>query len=72
MNVSLFTVRHVFVGFVEVVEFGIRNAECGIRNPFPFVICGKSFLIYNIFWFLSFFLIIEYYAGSLRSLLSLL
>ena len=34
VNVSLFTVRHVFGGFVEAVESGIRNAECGIRNPF--------------------------------------
>ena len=30
------TVRHVFVGFVEDMnlESGIRNPECGIRNPF--------------------------------------
>ena len=57
MKVSLFTVRHVFVEFVEGMESGIRNPEsgipnpeCGIRNPFPFVICGKSFRIYNIFF----------------------
>ena len=31
---SLFTVRHVFVGFVEGKECGIRNPESGIRNPF--------------------------------------
>ena len=56
VNVSLFTVRHVFVEFVKGVESGMRNPECGvqnpecgIRNPFPFVICGKSFRIYNIF-----------------------
>ena len=55
MNVSLFTVRHVFVEFVEGMESGIRNPECGIRNPFPFVICGKSFRIYNIFLYLFFF-----------------
>ena len=54
MNVSLFTVRHVFVGFVAGMESGIRNPECGIRNPFPFVICGKSFRIYNIFLYLFF------------------
>ena len=54
VNVSLFTVRHVFVGFVEGEESGIRNAKCGIRNPFPFVICRKSFRIYNIFLFLFF------------------
>ena len=28
------TVRHVFVGFVEGKESGIRSPECGIRNPF--------------------------------------
>ena len=50
VNVSLFTIRHVFVGFVEGEKSGIRNAECGIRNPFHFVICGKSFRIYNIFF----------------------
>ena len=67
MSVSLFTVRHVFVEFVDGMESGIRNPEsgirnpeCVIRNPFPFVICGKSFRIYNIFLYLSFFLIIEY------------
>ena len=27
------TVRHVFVGFVEGKESGVRNPECGIRNP---------------------------------------
>ena len=27
VNVSLFTVRHVFVGFVEGGDCGIRNAE---------------------------------------------
>ena len=59
VNVSLVTVRHVFVEFAEGMESGIRNPECGIRNPFPFVICGKSFRIYNIFLYL-FFKIIEY------------
>ena len=61
MNLSLFTVRHVFVEFVKGMESGIRNAEsgirnleCGIRNPFPFIICGKSFRIYNIFLYLFF------------------
>ena len=39
---------------VEGVESAIRNAECGIRNPFSFVIGGKSFRIYNIFLFLFF------------------
>ena len=62
---SLFTVRHVFVEFVEEIESGIRNPEsgirnpeCGIRNPFPFVIGGKSFRIYKFFG-ISFFKIIE-------------
>ena len=48
------TVRHVFVGFVEGIESGTRNPDCGIRNPFPFVICGKSLRIYNIFLYLFF------------------
>ena len=60
MNVSLFTVRHVFVEFVEGwnLESGIRNPECGIRNPFHFVICGKSSRIYNSvqYFFVSLFL----------------
>ena len=60
MNVSLFTVRHVFGEFMEGMESGIRNAERGVRNPFPFAICGKSFHIYNIFLYLFFSLSIEY------------
>ena len=47
VNVSLFTVRHVFVEFVEGKESGIQNPECGIRYPSHFVICGKSSRIYN-------------------------
>ena len=49
-----------FCSVWEGKESGIRYPECGILNPFPFVICGKSFRIYNIFLYLSFFLIIEY------------
>ena len=60
MNVSLFTVRHVFVEFVEGMESGIRNPECGIRNPFPFVICGKIISHLQYFFCISFFEIIEY------------
>ena len=60
VNVSLFTVRHVFVEFVEGMEPGIRNPECGIRNPFPFVICGKNHFAFTIFFCISFFKIIEY------------
>ena len=40
---SLFTVRHVFVEFVEGMKSGIRNPECGIRNTFPFVIISVIF-----------------------------
>ena len=68
---SLFTLRHVFVGFVEGGESAIRNAECGICSTFSFVVGGKSFRIYNIF-LLLFFLNYTMLAGSLRSLLSLL
>ena len=52
---KLIYVRHVFVGFVEGEESGIRNSECGIRNPFPFVTSGKSFGICNMFLYLFFF-----------------
>ena len=52
---DLNSVRHVFVGFVEGEESGIRNSESGIRNPFPFVISGKSFGICNMFLYLFFF-----------------
>ena len=30
------TVRHVFLGFVERNEFGMRNPESGMRNSQPF------------------------------------
>ena len=97
MNVSLFTVRHVFVEFVKGMESGIRNPESGIRNPESGIRNPESgirnaesgirnaefatlFLLlfvenhfaFTIFFGISFFKIIEYYAGSLRSLLSLL
>ena len=46
---SLFTVRHVFVEFVEEIESGIRNPESGGRNEeFATLICVKSF------WYLFF------------------
>ena len=60
---SLFTVRHVFGEFVEGMESGIRNPECGISNPFPFVICGNHFAFtinLQLFFCISFFLSIEY------------
>ena len=53
MNVSLFTVRHVFVEFVEGMESEIQNPESGMRNSQPFSFCylwKKSFRIYNIFF----------------------
>ena len=83
MNVSLFTVRRVFVEFVKGMESGMRNAECemknaecGIRNA-EFVtlfllLFVENHFAFTIFFGISFFKIIEYYAGSLRSLLSLL
>ena len=53
VNVSLFSVRHVFVGFVEAgVESGIRNAEFAtlffllfVENHFAFTIffCNSFF-----------------------------
>ena len=76
MNVSLFTVRHVFVEFVKGIESGIRNAESGIRNAkfatLFILIFVENHFAFTIFFCISFFKIIEYYAGSLRSLLSLL
>ena len=83
MNVSLFTVRHVFVEFVEGKESGIRNPESGIRNPESgirnaefatlfLLLFVENHFAFTIFFCISFFKIIEYYAGSLRSLLSLL
>ena len=59
MNVGLFTVRHVFVGFVEGMESGIRNAECGIRNNF-LLLFEENHFAFAIFFCISFFKIIEY------------
>ena len=59
----------VLVGFVEGVESGIRNSECGIRNPFPFVISVKSFGICNIFLY-PFFLCFNCRILSTKSLKS--
>ena len=64
---SLFTVRHVFVEFVEGMESGIRDPECGIRNPLPFVIRGKSFRIYNFFCICFFFFFLNYRTLSRKS-----
>ena len=55
MNVSLFTVRHVFVEFVEGMESRMRNPECGTRNPFPFSLFVENHFALTIFLCISFF-----------------
>ena len=56
VNVSLFTVRHVFVGFVAGVESGIRNPESGMRNSQPFSFCYLSKIISHLqYFFVSLF-----------------
>ena len=57
MNVSLFTVRHVFLGFVEGVESGIRNAEFATLFLLFFV---ENHFAFTTFFVSLFFLIIEY------------
>ena len=57
MNVSLFTVRHVFVEFVEGMESGIRNAEFATLFLLLFV---ENHFAFIIFFGISFFKIIEY------------
>ena len=69
VNVSVFTVRHVFVEFVKGMESGIRNPEFATLFLLLFV---ENHFAFTIFFCISFFKIIEYYTGSLRSLLSLL
>ena len=49
---SLFTVRHVFVEFVEEIESGIRNPESGIRNSQPFSFCDLWKIISHLQYFL--------------------
>ena len=57
-------------------ESGIRNAESEIRNTefatLFLLLFVENHFAFTIFFCISFFKIIEYYAGSLRSLLSLL
>ena len=60
MNVSLFTVRHVFGEFVEGMEPGIRNPEGGVRNPFLLLFVENHFTLTIFFCISFFFLIIEY------------
>ena len=38
------TVRHVFLGFVERKESGMRNPESGMRNSQPFNVTCWSIL----------------------------
>ena len=59
MNVSLLTVRHVFVEFVEGrnPESGIRNAEFATLFLLLFV---ENHFAFTIFFGISFFKIIEY------------
>ena len=54
VDVSLFTVRHVFVEFVEGenLESGIRNPESGMRNSQPFSFCYLWKIISHLQYFL--------------------
>ena len=57
MNVSLFTVRHVFVEFEEGRESGIRNPESAMRNSQPFSFCCLWKIISHLqYFFVSLFL----------------
>ena len=56
VNVSLFTVRHVFVEFVEGEESGIQNAEFATLFLVLFV---ENHFAFTIFFGISFFKIIE-------------
>ena len=58
---KLIYVRHVFVGFVEGEESGIRNPEFGIRNRFLLLFL-ENHLAFAIFFCISFSFvcIIEY------------
>ena len=53
----LFTVRDVFLEFVEGMESGIRNAEFATLFLLLFV---KNHFAFTIFFGISFFKIIEY------------
>ena len=54
MERELYTVRHIFGGFVERQESEIRSAECEIRNLFPFLFVENHFA-FTIFFCISFF-----------------
>ena len=51
---SLFTVRHVFVEFVEGMKSGIRNPKSGIRNA-EFATLFLLLFVENHFAFTMFF-----------------
>ena len=51
---SLFTVRHVFIEFVEGMESGIRNPESGIQNA-EFATLFLLLFVENHFAFTIFF-----------------
>ena len=53
------------------LESEIRNPECEFETLFLLSFVENHFA-FTIFFCISFFKVIEYYAGSLRSLLSLL
>ena len=64
MNVSLFSVCHVFIEFVEGMESGIWNLESGIRNAefatLFLLLFVENHFAFTIFFLCLFFLIIEY------------
>ena len=57
VNVSLFSVRHVFAGFVEGKKSGMRNAEYATLFLLLF---GENHFAFTIFFCISVFKIIEY------------
>ena len=62
VNVSLLTVRHVFVGFREWQESGSWKLEYGMRNSQPLSFCYLRKIISHsqfCFFLFFFFLIIE-------------
>ena len=68
MNVSLFTVRHVFGEFVEGIESGIRNPESGMRNSQPFSFCYLWKIISHLqYFFVSLFFFFNYRILSRKS-----
>ena len=64
LSLLFFTVRHVFVEFVEGRESGIRNPESGIRNAefatLFLLLFVENHFAFTIFFCISFFKVIEY------------